>query len=419
MFKKDEQEGQDRFEVVVIGGGPAGMIAAARAAELGKKVVLIEKNKSLGKKLLITGKGRANITQAEFSKQEFVTRIGKNGKFLFSALSAFGPKEVIEFFNKMGLKTKVERGKRVFPVSDRSKDALNVLIKNLKRNNVSLILGEQVLGFQAKNKKIEHINLKNRKIFADSFILCTGGKSYPETGSTGEGYNFAKSLGHTIVELAPALTPLKTKENWVKGLQGLSLKNARVSVFQGGKKQDERFGEMLFTHFGLSGPIILDLSKSIGELLKKGETILELDLKPALSFPTLDKRLQRDFEESRNRDFINYLPDLLPQKMVNLAVTMSGIDPRKKLREITKEERKNLLHFLKELKITVIEPMGYEFAIVTKGGVCLKEVDSKTMKSKIISNLSLAGEVLDLDGPTGGFNLQICWSTGYAAGNHV
>ena len=426
-----------KFDVAVIGGGPAGMMAAGRAAELGARVVLLEKNDMLGKKLLITGKGRCNLTQAEFDDKEIIKKFGKNGKFLFSSLAAYGPEEVIKFFEERNVWTKVERGGRVFPRSDRAQDVLRVLEKYLEKSGVEIICDAQVAGFDvtplAGGRKIASVKLAEkgyiseekqamtsaRRIFADKFILCTGGKSYASTGSTGDGYQWAKECGHTIVETAPALVPIKTKEAWVKDVQGLSLKNVAINLLQNNKKQDSRFGEMMFTHFGLTGPIVLDLSKKVTELMAKGEVMISLDLKPALNHEQLDARLQRDFKENSNKDFINYLPELLPQKMIALIATMSGVDPRKKINFVTKEERKKLVDLLKDLRLTADGTTGYNQAIVTSGGVATKEVDSKTMQSRIISNLFLAGEILDLDGPTGGYNLQVCWSTGYAAGTYA
>ncbi|MBL7053366.1 MAG: NAD(P)/FAD-dependent oxidoreductase [Candidatus Portnoybacteria bacterium] len=402
------------FDIVVIGGGPAGMIAAGRAAELGAKVVLIEKNQSLGKKLLITGGGRCNISQAEFKDKIFANKLGKNGQFLLSALSIFGPKEIIEFFEKKGLKTKIERGKRIFPVSDKASDVLNVLLRYLDRNKVEIFSGQGVDSFNIKDKKIKSVKLKDKEIFARSYILATGGKSYSRTGSDGKGYKWAKKMGHKIIDLKPVLTPIKIKEDWPIDLQGLSLKNVSVSVFQNNKKQDSRFGEMLFTHFGISGPIIIDLSKKIGELLNTGEVILKIDLKPALDVEILDKRLQRDFKS--NKDFKNYLPDLVPKRIGDLVLRLTDIDKNKKINLITKDERKKIIETLKCLTLTVKNLVGFSSAIVTSGGVDLKEIDSKIMKSKIIENLYLAGEIIDLDGPTGGYNLQICWTTGYVAG---
>lgn len=410
---------QQKFDIAVIGGGPAGMMAAGRAAELGADVVLIEKNSHLGKKLLITGKGRCNIAQAEFDDRKFVEKLGKKGKFLFSSLSQFGPEEAVKFFERRSVRTKIERGGRVFPVSDKAIDVLNALVENLKRNNVKTLLNKEILGFNSSKGKIESVKLKNEIVVADRFILATGGKSYPATGSTGDGYSWAKEWGHTIVSPEPSLVPVKIKEDWVKDLQGLSLKNIAINVFQNGKKQDSRFGEMLFTHFGISGPIVIDASQKIGEILKKGEVEIELDLKPALDFVQLDKRLKRDFEGNQKKDFKNYLPELLPQKMVETFLNLSKINPHQKLHFITREERRLVLHLLKEMKMTVESLMEFDLAIITKGGVDLKEIDSKTMQSRKVKNLFFAGEILDIDGPTGGYNLQICWSTGHAAGTYA
>lgn len=411
---------QEKFDVVVIGGGPAGIMAAGKAAETGARVVLLEKNSSLGKKLLITGKGRCNITQAEFDDKKFIEKLNnRNAKFLFSALASFGPEEVINFFETRNLKIKIERGGRVFPVVDRSYDVLDSLKKYLKDNKVKIILGAEVRGFSNTKKKIKSVRLKNSELFADKFILCTGGKSYPVTGSTGDGYRWAEELGHNIIKPVPALVPIKTKEAWVKDLQGLGLKNVAIKVLQNNKKTETRFGEMLFTHFGLSGPIILDVSKQVGKLLENGEVIISIDLKPALDNERLDKRLQRDFEKNINKDFKNYLPELLPQKLIETIIKLSGIDGKKKVNLITKIERLKLANLLKDLRVTAEDTMGYNQAIITSGGVALKEVDSKTMQSKIIKNLFFAGEILDLDGPTGGYNLQICWSTGYMAGTYA
>ncbi len=431
------ENNKDKYDVVVIGGGPTGMIAAGRAAELGARVVLLEKNATLGKKLLITGKGRCNITQAEFDDKEIIKKFGKQGKFLFSSLAAFGPEEVIRFFEERQVATKVERGGRVFPVSDEAQDVLQVLRRYLEKNKVAIIYDAPVENLEVtrlvSGKKIASVKLgekgylseekkallPERRIYGDKFILCTGGKSYPTTGSTGDGYQWAKDCGHTIIETAPALVPVKTKEVWVKDVQGLSLKNVTITLLQNNKKQDSRFGEMMFTHFGLTGPIVLDISKKVGELMTQGEVIISLDLKPALDHDQLDARLQRDFKENSNKDFINYLPELLPQKLVTSVATLSGIDPRKKINFVSKEERKKLVDLLKDLRLTADGTTGYGQAIVTSGGVDLREVDSKTMQSRLVSNLFLAGEILNLDGPTGGYNLQVCWSTGYAAGTYA
>jgi len=414
------KENKEIYDVAIIGGGPSGMMAAGRAGELGAKVVLLEKNNSLGRKLLLTGKGRSNLTRAEFNPKELIKKYGKKGDFLLYPLSIFGVKETIEFFEKKGLKTKTERGKRIFPETGKASDVLNILIAHLKKGGVKIMTKAKVEKILKDKNRIVKIILKdNREISAKNYLICTGGKSYPGTGSTGDGYQWAKELDHTVTKLRPALVPLKIKENWPKEAQGLSLKNVELTVFQNNKKKDSRFGEMLFTHFGISGPIVLDLSSKIGELLEKGEVKLVLDLKPALDFQTLDKRGQTDFSKYSNKLFRNSLSDLLPQKLIPIIIELSGINPEKKVNEITRQERQRLVKLLKGLVMTVDSLLGFRTAIVTSGGVSLREIDSKTMKSKLIENLFFAGEIIDLHGPSGGYNLQLCWSTGYLAGQTV
>jgi len=335
------------FDIAVIGGGPAGMMVAGRAAELGAKVVLIEKNEILGKKLLLTGKGRCNFTHNEFDIRKFAEKFGRNGRFLYSALSVFGVREVIDFFESRGVKGKVERGDRVFPENGNAQDILNVLMKYLVEGKVNILLNSEITGFKQEKGKIFQVLLRDRQISADKYILCTGGKSYPQTGSTGDGYRWAEQLGHTVIPPVPALNPVKTSESWVKELQGLSLKNVSLKLFQNGKKKDERFGEMLFTHFGISGPIVMDMSKNIGDLMKNGPVKLILDLKPALDFKKLDKRIQRDFQEFKGRMFKNSLKGLLPLSMIPIIIALSGIDPEKKVDYIRREERNKLVHLLK------------------------------------------------------------------------
>ncbi len=419
MKKASNEQNNLDFDVAVIGGGPAGMMCAGKAAELGAKVVLIEKNKQAGKKLLITGKGRCNITNKEADLKKLVENYGSNGKFLFHALSVFNTKDVIEFFEGFGLKTKTERGKRVFPVSDKAQDVLNVLLKYLEDNKVTRLYNSEVVKIKHKNHQIEKLILKNREIVAKNYVICTGGKSYPVTGSTGDGYKWAKSLGHSIKNPSPSLVAVTTKEKWVKDLQGLSLKNVEISVLQDNRKRFKIFGECLFTHFGLSGPIVLSTSKRIGELLEKGEVKILLNLKPALDLVKLDKRIQRDFIKYQNKAFKNCLDDLLPRTLIPAIVKLSNIPQNKKVNTITKQERYSLVELLKNLEITISGLSGFNSAIITSGGVSLKEIDDKTMKSKIIDNLFFAGEVINVDGPTGGFNLQVCWSTGYLAGKSV
>ena len=411
-----------KYDLAVIGGGPAGMIAAGRAGEVGASVVLIEKNDSLGKKLLITGKGRCNITQVNFEGKDLADKFGREGRFLLHGFSVFGPNQVIDFFENLNLKTKIERGKRIFPKSDRAGDVLQVLRSYLVKGGVKILAGKAVKRIIKNNNRIGEIILEDgEEITADRYIITTGGRSYPSLGSTGNGFRWAEDLGHTIVKLEPALTPMKIKEKWLKWVQGLSLKNVSITVYQNNKKQDSRFGELLFAHFGITGPIVLDISKKVGELLNdqatKGEVKLILDLKPALDFEKLDKRVQRDFIKFKNKLFKNSLDDLLPKKIINSIVKMSGIDENKLVNKITKSERHKLVKLLKGIEMTPVELLGFDKAIITSGGVSLKEIDAKTMKSKIIDNLYFAGEILNLDGPSGGYNLQVCWSTGYVAGN--
>lgn len=404
------------FDIAVIGGGPAGMMAAGRVAQSGAKVVLIEKNEILGKKLLITGKGRCNFTHNEFDIRKFAEKFGRNGRFLYSALALFGAPEVIDFFESRGVKAKVEQGDRIFPEKGNARDILNVLIEYLTEGKVDILLNSEVTGFKQEKGKISQVLLRGHQISAEKYIICAGGKAYPQTGSTGDGYRWAEQLGHTIIKPAPALNPVKTSEKWVKELQGLSLKNVSLKLFQNGKKQDERFGEMLFTHFGVSGPIVMDMSKNIGALLKNGPVKLILDLKPALDFKKLDKRIQRDFQEFKGRMFKNSLKGLLPLSMIPLIIKLSGIEPEKKVDYVSREERNKLVHLLKELELTPTGLLGFKWSVVTSGGVALKEVNPNTMGSKNVENLYFAGEILDLDGPSGGYNLQECWSAGYLAG---
>jgi predicted Rossmann fold flavoprotein len=394
-------------------------MAAGRAAELGAKVVLLEKNSALGKKLLLTGNGRCNITQIDHDARGFVEKLGKNGKFLFSAFSLFGPKEVVDFFAEKNLETKVEKNGRVFPITDDAIDVLSTLTKYLKDNGVEIITNAEVIGFEFAENKISGVKLKDQIITADKFILSTGGKSYPATGSTGDGYAWAKELGHTIITPLPALTPIKIKEDWVSDLQGLSLENANVNLWQNEKKQGSFQGEMLFTHFGLSGPMIIDASKEINALLQNGPVIIELELFPEFTIPELDKKLVLAFQDNNRKDIKNYFREILSRKMLDLILKLTEIDPDKKLNFLTKKERQKIVALLKSLKFTVSNVLGFDQAMITSGGVMLKEIDPKTMRSKIIENLFFAGEILDLDGPTGGYNLQICWSTGYVAGTNA
>lgn len=406
----------DFFDIIIIGGGPAGIMAGIRAGELGARVLLLEKNRELGRKLLLTGKGRCNITHAESDLRKLVEAYGKNGSFLFHALSVFGVKEIVDFFESRGLKTKIERGKRIFPITDNARDVLNVLLRELKRNKVDILTGCKIKRFEIQGNTIKKLILEDREVSAKQYILCAGGRSYPVTGSTGDGYRFAEKMGHSIIKPKPGLVPLRIKEKWIRKLQGLSLKNVEITAFQNNKKIASRFGECLFTHFGLSGPIILDISREIGDMLEKGKIRLSLDLKPALDFSILDERIQKDFKKYQSKVFKNSLGDLLPQKLIISIISLSGINPDKKVNLITKEERLKLVGLLKNISLTVEGSMGFDQAIVTRGGIDLNEIDHKTMKSRKIDNLFFAGEIINIDGPTGGYNLQLCWSTGYLAG---
>jgi len=405
-----------KYKVAVIGAGPAGMMAAIKASELGAKVVLIEKNNNLGVKLLSTGKGRCNITNKTDDVKELVKRYGKNGKFLFSCLHKFDINDAIHFMEQGGVPVQVERGNRVFPVSGLASDVLNVFTKSLNKLKVDVKTGTAVKQVEKDKDTISRIVLSNGQVVeADQYIICTGGKSYPETGSTGDGYQWAKNLGHIIVKPTPALTPVIIKERYTRDIEGLSLKNVEISIYAKNKKIDSRVGEALFTKNGMSGPIILDMSKKIQENLDKN-LILRIDFKPALDFTKLDKRIQSDWQEEPNKMFKNSLSKLLPKKIIPLMIKLSEINPDKKVNSISKQERNILLHLLKEFKLTIKDLIGFKKAIITSGGIKQSEIDPKTMKSKVIDNLYFAGEIIDVDGPTGGYNLQVCWSTGYTAG---
>ena len=411
------------MNVIVIGGGPAGILSAIKSAEEGNKVTILEKNDECGKKLLITGKGRCNITSS-IEIQEFIKNIPGNGKFLYSAFQNFTNRDIIQILEKQGVKTKIERGNRVFPVSDKSIDVLNALLNILKKLNVKICYNTEVTEILVNQNKVEGVLTRhNEKIIAEKVILATGGKSYPTTGSTGDGYKMAKKLGHNITEIRPSLVPLTIYENSMcQKLQGLSLRNVKITIKHSKKVIYEDFGEMIFTHFGVSGPIILSASaillryKNVKELLKNKEIKLLIDFKPALNREKLDVRIRRDFEEFKNKQFKNSLNELLPQKLIPIIIEVSGIDENKKVNEITKEERQKLVNLLKEFKLTIKDFKEIEYAIITAGGINTKEINPKTMESKLIKGLYFAGEIIDVDGYTGGFNLQIAYSTGYTAG---
>lgn len=411
------------MKVIVIGGGAAGMMAALQAKLQGNDVVILEKMNSLGKKLLITGKGRCNITNAE-NINNFINYIPGNGKFLYSCFKNFTNNDIISFLEKQGVKTKVERGGRVFPVSDKSQDVLNAFLNLLKKNNISIRTNTPVAKILIENNKVTGVQIKTgEKIKADKIILATGGKSYPGTGSTGDGYKIAEDLGHKIVDIKPSLVPLNVRESEIcKRMQGLSLRNVKIKVLASNKTIYEDFGEMLFTHFGVSGPIILSASaillryKNIDNLLKNNQVKLIIDLKPALTEEKLDDRLLRDFQEFKNKKYKNSLDKVLPKKMIPVIIEKTQIYENKGVNEITKQERRKIVELLKKFTLTIESLGNINQAIITAGGISTREIDPKTMQSKIIEGLYFAGEVIDVDAYTGGFNLQIAWSTGYTAG---
>ena len=415
------------MKVIVIGGGPAGMMAAITSAENENEVILLEKNKGLGKKLLITGKGRCNITSS-LPMEDFIKNTPGNGMFLYSAYNKFTNQDIISFLKKQGLDVKEERGNRIFPVTDKSKDVLNCFEKKLKNlQNVKIMYEMPVSEILInEEKRITGVKCKNGAIInAEKVILATGGKSYPLTGSTGDGYEMAKKLGHTITKIKPSLVPLETYEQDLhRSLQGLSLRNVKIKMVDTCKNKTiyEDFGEMLFTHFGVSGPVILSGSahlvryKNIDELLKNKKIKLLIDLKPALTEEKLNDRILRDFEDFKNKNFKNSLDKLLPQKLIPVIIERSGINPDKQVNSITKQERIQIVKLLKEFEVTIKKFRRIEDGIITAGGISIKEVNPKTMESKLISGLYFAGEILDVDSYTGGFNLQIAYSTGFVAG---
>lgn len=392
------------------------MMAAISAAESGKSVELFEKNEKLGKKLFITGKGRCNITNAA-DLEDFFPAVTSNPKFLYSAFYSFTNEQVIALFERLGVKTKVERGGRVFPVSDHSSDVIQALRGEMDRLGVNVHLRAEVKNLIIDERAAKGVTLSDgRKVYGDAVIVATGGISYPSTGSTGDGYRFAGKCGHKVTELSPSLVPMEVKEWYAGELMGLSLRNIEIRITDGKKKLYQEFGEMLFTHYGVTGPVILSASSIVGNRLKDKELTLHIDLKPALTEEQLDKRVLREFEANHNRQFKNAVDSLFPAKLRPVMVELSGIPEEKKVHEITKEERLKFVRLIKDFTMTLTGLRGYNEAIITKGGVSVKEIDPGTMESKLVKGLYFAGEVLDLDAVTGGYNLQIAWSTGYLAG---
>ena len=405
-------------KVLVVGGGAAGMFAAIFAAYNGNEVHIFEKNEKLGKKLYITGKGRCNITNASDMETLF-NSVVTNSKFLYSSFYGYTNQDVIDFFERIGVKTKIERGNRVFPVSDHSSDVIAGLTRELQQLGVEIHLHTAVKRIVGK-ERFEYIELQNgTRVEGDACIVATGGFSYQTTGSTGDGYRFAKELGHQVTEILPALVPLTIKEWYAKELQGLSLRNVKATIYEAKKKLHDDFGEMLFTHYGVSGPLMLSASSYIGKKLKEKELKLVIDLKPALTTEQLDQRVLRDFEEIKNKSFKNAIGKLFPTKMIPIMIELSGIDPDKKVNLISKEERQQFVSLIKNFSMTITGLRDFNEAIITKGGIRVKEINPSTMESKLVQGLYFVGELLDLDALTGGFNLQIAWSTGYAAGYSI
>ncbi len=403
-------------KILVAGGGAAGMMAAVTAARNGKNVLLIEKNEKLGKKLFITGKGRCNITNAG-DIEELFSAVVSNPKFLYSSFYTMTNDQVIDFFEELGVKTKVERGGRVFPASDHSSDVIRALEQEMKRLGVEVRLRMEANEILADDGRVTGVRLSSGKeLHADAVIIATGGISYPSTGSTGDGYRFARECGHKVTDLSPALVPMEVKEWYARELMGLSLRNVEIRITDGKKKLYEEFGEMLFTHYGVTGPVILSASSIVGKKLREHPLTLHIDLKPALTEEQLDKRVLREFEANHNRQFKNAVDSLFPSKLKPVIVELSGIPDEKKVNEVTKEERLHFVRLIKDFSMTLTGLRGYNAAIITKGGVSVKEIDPGTMESKLVNGLYFAGEVLDLDAVTGGYNLQIAWSTGYLAG---
>lgn len=408
------------YDIAVIGGGPAGMMAAGRAAELGKKVILLEKNPTLGVKLLITGGGRSNITNAQYDVRTFLKKYRDSDKFLFSTFSQSSVKDAIEFFNNKGMPTKVEAENRVFPLSNSSQSVWDVLVNYMKENSVEIKTNAIVTGFEKEGNRITGIKLKNKEVIkAENIVLATGGTSRPETGSTGDGFIWLKELGHNIIPSNEALVPIALSDSWIKPLSGVTLKDIKLTTFQNDQKQESHKGKLLFTHFGISGPTVLNMSKDIGELIKYGEVEIRLDLLPTLDHGMLNTKLQELFKIDDKKKIKNSLGSLVPSPLVPTILKSSNVDGDKTNNNISREERMRLIDTIKGISMHVSHLLGSDKAVVSSGGVDLTEVDFKTMKSKIIENLYLIGDVLNIDRPSGGYSLQLCWTTGWVAGSNI
>lgn len=404
--------------IIIIGAGASGLIAGAQAAKRGLDVTIVERNSRPARKVMITGKGRCNVTNACFDINELISNVVRNPRFMYSAFSSFMPYDTMALLQDMGVETKIERGNRVFPVSDKAVDIVDALVKNAKQSGAKFVQG-CVASFNTENGVIKSVNLENGDIVeGDAFAVCTGGKSYASTGSDGIGYELAKSVGHTVTPLKPSLVSLIASNGFIPDLQGLSLRNVSIKLLDGEKEIYSDFGEMLFTHYGVSGPVILSASAHMQSPREHNYKIV-IDLKPALDYAALDKRIQRDFSEFANRDFINSLEKLLPNKLIPVMVKRSAIPPSLKVNQITKEQRQSLVELFKNFIVDITDFRPINEAIVTSGGVDVKEINPKTMQSKLVDNLYFAGEVIDVDAYTGGFNLQIAFSTGYLCGNNI
>lgn len=406
------------WDVVIIGGGPAGMMAAIQAGKQGAKVLLIEKNKSLGKKLLITGGGRCNLTNAEFDTRTLLSKFKESDKYLFSAFSQWNVHHTLDFFHSNNMPTKVEPGNRVFPSSNKAQSVWDVLVSQIKHYDIHVLSQSPINGFVLENNKIGAVICKNMQIKGASFVLATGGKSHPETGSTGDGFKWLRQIGHKVIDTEAALVPVAIKDSWVKNLQGVTLPEAKITTYLDNVKQQTKKGKILFTHFGLSGPTVLNMSKDIGEIIKYGDVVISLDLLPTLDYSQLNTKLQEVFKENSNKKFKNILSTLLPAAVAPVIVEISGIDPDKQCNSVTREERIHLIKLLKDIRMQVEGLLGLEKAIISSGGVSLDEVDFRTMQSRLFSNLYLVGDILNIDRPSGGFSLQLCWTTGFVAGTH-
>jgi len=405
------------FDVIVIGAGPAGLLAAGRAAELGGKVLVLEKMKHEGRKLLITGKGRCNITN-DAPISEFIKHVYPNGRFLRNAFSSFFSKDIIKLLEEHGVESTLERGGRYFPASNRSRDVLNALLQWVKNQNVEICCGYRVEELLVEDNTVIGVKANGKKLLCNHVIMATGGKSYPATGSNGEGYELARRVGHSVVKARPALVSLETKGDLAQKLQGLNLKNVKATVWVNGKKRADDFGEMIFTHFGLSGPIILTLSREVvRELQDKNRVEVSIDLKPALDEQKLDTRLIRDLNEHGNKKLLNIFKLWLPSSMIPVFVELLNIDTEKECNQVSSKERKQILYLMKNLVFKISNYRSFKEAIITSGGINTKEISQKTMESKIVKSLYFAGEMIDLDAETGGYNLQIAYSTGWLAGN--